>query len=236
LFISLSSLLIYLCGYIPYLINSAKISWPVFRWASVLVIITLVILSGGGFLIILFLRNRLVKKIKNYNKDVFNIFNSVKNSARIFSSYFSNVCTYMYARSLLSGVILKKNKDFSVTEIYKEHLKCIENEFKEYTKLCEMYGVPLNISEGNGVFVDINDELLKKLPSQSNFYELNKFMEKNTVKLTSSVKIKQTRKYLTNKNNDHWDLHDTGITLDAPYSFITGLNLVREEIYKKELV
>jgi hypothetical protein len=234
LLISLCSLLVYICGYIPYLVNSARIDWTAFGRASVLVVASLILLAGGGMLAILILRLKLVKKINIYNNDVSNIFNIVKDSARDFSDYFSNVCTYMYARSLLSGVILKKNRVKSIHEIYNEHLERIENELKEYKKICNMYNVPINISEINDAFMNIDEELLEKTPSQCNFYELDRLKEKDTVKLTSSANPKQTRKTLTSRKDDHWDMHDTGITLDAPYSFITGLNLVVEEIYKKE--
>jgi hypothetical protein len=58
--------------------------------------------------------------------------------------------------------------------------------------------------------VDIDDDFLTELPSANQLYELNPYNAENTV-----------------------ELNNTGETLNAPYSFIEGINIVREEIYNK---
>jgi hypothetical protein len=232
--ISACSLFVYLCGYIPYLINSAKESWAVFGTAIMLVFITLILLSGIGF-ITLCLFNRKFKNIINlYNKEVSDVFDRVKKSARVFSDYFSKLCTYMFARSLLTGIVLKKDNDFNNKQKLKEHLEHLNSEIEKVKNICSLYDVDINTAIPHRSFENITDKLLEESPKESQFYELPPFEDKNTMKLTAAPTIKLARKLLTSKNNDQWDQYDTGLTLNAPYSFISGINLAREEIYRKE--
>jgi len=234
LLISLASFLAFLVGFVPYLINSAGLSWQTFGAAFGLVIAASLLLAGGALLILCFLRHELIKKIYGYNRDVTNIFARVKQSARVFSGYFSDLCTYMYARSLLSGVILKKDNDNSAAAIQKAHLSFLESEIEKNKSICSMYGAQLNVSSGKGSFADINEELLEKRPSECQFYELLPCYEKNTIKLTTSPITKRTMSDSTDDSYNEWGQYNTGVTLDAPYSFITGINLVREEIYDRK--
>jgi hypothetical protein len=213
LLISLCSLLVYLCGYVPYFINSAKMGWPVFGASFGLASIALVLLGMGGLLVLVFLRHRLVNKLKDYNKTVMNIFDRVNKSAQVFAGYFSNVCTYMYARSLLSGVTLKHNNDFTERNIEKAHLVSLDDEIETSKELCSLYGAPVNDSLAGNAFLDIKEETLLEPPSKCQFYEL----APNKVKGTLA-------------------LDNTGETLYAPYGFISGLNIVREELYDKDIL
>jgi hypothetical protein len=211
LLISCCALLVYLCGYVPYFINSARIGGPVFGASFGLASMALVLLGAGGLLVLVFLRRRLVNKLKDYNRTVMDIFNRVNKSARFFAAYFSNVCTYMYAHSLLSGVTLKQNSNFTEKKIEKAHLASIDKEIKWSKELCVLYKAPINDSLAGNAFLDIKEEALLESPSKCQFYELAPNKAENTLEL------------------DH-----TGETLYAPYGFISGLNIVREELYDKE--
>ncbi|MDR0303114.1 MAG: hypothetical protein LBI04_12485 [Treponema sp.] len=233
LLVSLGSMLVFFCGFIPYLINSAKFSRAAFGAAFGLVVIALILLAAGALLTLWFLRRKLIKKIKAYNKDVETIFERIKKSAPVFSGYLSDICTYMYARSLLSGVILKKDNDNSVAAKLKAHLVYMESEIERDKTICSLYGLPLDAFAGEGSFINIDDALLEEWPSECRFYELPPCMEKNTMKLLTSPIKQQTRNILTANKNNEWHQNETGITLDAPYSFIAGINLVREELYDR---
>jgi hypothetical protein len=211
LLISLCSFLVYLCGYVPYLINAARIGWPVFGASFGLASIALVVLALGGLLVLVFLRRRLVNKLKDYNKTVISIFDRVNKSAKFFADYFSNICTYMYARSLLSGVTLKHSNASTEKKIEKAHLVFLANEIEKYKELCLLYGAPAQDSLAGSAFLDIKEEALLEPPSQCQLYEL-----------------------APNKMENTLELDDTGETLYAPYSFISGLNIVREELYDKD--
>jgi hypothetical protein len=234
LFISICSFLAFLFGFVPYLVNSAGLSGQTFGAAFGLVVIACLLLAGGALLTLWFLRGELINKIQNYNKDVTNIFSRVKKSARVFSNYFSDICTYMYARSLLSGVILKQDNEHSAAAIQKAHLDFLKSEIERNKSICSLYGAELNISSGKGSLVNIDEDLLERWPSKCQFYELSPCNEKNTVKLTTSPITQQAMNDSTDKSYDEWEQYNTGITLDAPYSFIKRLNLVREEIYDKK--
>jgi hypothetical protein len=116
----------------------------------------------------------------------------------------------MYARSLLSGVILKQDNRYTEKRIQKAHLASIEIEIKNNRELCSLYELPVNDSPTVNAYMDINGSFLTEQPSASQLYELMPYKTKNTM-----------------------DLENTGETLDAPYSFIEVLSIVREEIYNK---
>jgi hypothetical protein len=211
LLISLCSLFTYLCGYIPYIVNSAKIDRAAFGASFGLAAIALVFLAAGGLLILWFLRRRLMKKIKTYNKTINTIFDRVNNGSRVYSDYFTSVCTYMYAHSLLSGVILKQDSHYSERKMQKAHLSYLENEINNARELCSIYGLPVNDSTSTNIYADVDDTFLTEMPSSCQLYELTPYKTKKTL-----------------------ELENLGETLDAPYSFIAGLKILREEIYNKE--
>jgi hypothetical protein len=234
LLISLCSLLVYLCGFLPYIINSAKINRSAFGASLELALIALLFLAGGGFLVLYFLRRRLVKIIKTYNKNVREIFDRVNKGAKVYSNYFSNVCTYMYAKSLLSGITLKHDNDYTEKRNLNAHLSSLENEIETGKKLCSLHGSPSNASFLNNAYVDVDESVFSELPSDSQFYELVPYREKNTMKLTAALITQQPQNIFSDSRHDEWDKYNTGITLNAPFSFITSLNVAREEIYNEE--
>jgi len=234
LLISLSSLLVFLCGFLPYMVNSARISGSAFGASFSLTIIALSLLTAGGLLVLWFLRRRLVEKLKTYNKTVRTIFDRVNRGAQVYAGYFSSICTYMYAKSLLSGVTLKRDNDYKERKMLNAHLSFLEREIEAGKELCSLHGVPSNASSMSNVFVDISESVFSESPSASHFYELARYKGENTMKLTASLKTQQSRNYLYNSSRNEWDQYDTGVTLDAPYSFIVSLNIAREEIYDEE--
>jgi hypothetical protein len=211
LLISLCSLSVYLCGFIPYIINSAKIGWDVLGGSFGLVATALVLLAAGGLLILWFLRRRLMNKIKTYNKTINAIFDRVNNGSKVYSDYFSSVCTYMYARSLLSGVILKQDNYNAEGKIQKAHLSSLDTEIKNIRNMSSLYGLQVNDSNMMNTYVDVSGSFLTEMPSACQLYELTPNNKENTM-----------------------ELENTGETLNAPYSFIAGLSIIREEIYDKK--
>jgi len=211
LLISLFSMLAFFCGFIPYLVNSARIGLSVLLPSFGLVVAAVALLAIGGWLTLKFLRHQLIKKIKNNNKTVGAIFDRVNKSARVFAEYFSNVCTYMYARSLLSGVILKHDNYRNEQKILKAHFAYAEGVIEKNKKLCGLYNVSTHNSLMTNVYMHIDEDSLMELPSGCQLYELRPEKRKNTVLLDN-----------------------TGGTLDAPYSFVAGMSLKREELYKEE--
>jgi len=237
LLISLCSLMVYLCGFLPYMVNSAKISRSAFGASFGLAVIALLFLAAGGLLVLWFLRRRLVKKLKKYNKTVREIFDRVNKGAQVYADYFSSVCTYMYAKSLLSGITLKHDNDYTERRTLSAHLISLEYEIEAGKKLCSLHGTPSNASSLNNSFADVSESVFSKLPSASQFYELAPYRVKKTMKLTASLMKQQPQNILSRNNHDEWEQYDTGITLDAPYNFITSLNIAREEIYdEKEIL
>jgi len=208
--ISLFSLLVYLCGYIPYLINSASINWLTFGAALGLAFISIVFLAAGGLLVLWFMRCQLKKIIKKYNEIVRDIFDNVNKSADVFSKYFSNICTYMYARSLISGIELKNNNDYTEKKMLKAHLFSIKRKVKKNMDICSLYNKPINNSLIIHPYADITESLLLELPSTCQLYELSRNKNKNTLKL-----------------------ENTGKMFDAPYSFISAILFKNEEVYSK---
>jgi hypothetical protein len=208
--ISIFSLLVYLCGFIPYFVNSAKINIATFGAAFGFALIALVLLAGGGLLILFFLRRRLIRKFKKYNHSSMSTFDLVNKGAEIYTDYFSSVCTYMYARSLLSGVILRYDNDYTEVRILKAHLASLKREIDKSKQLCDSYEVSLDKSNAINTYIDIDENLLLEMPSDSQIYEL-----------------------VSNDKTGTMELGNTGENLNAPYSFIIGIRFTREELYTK---
>jgi len=161
----------------------------------------------GGLIVLFSLRGRLKKILKGYNKNIRNMLDTVNKGAEIFSDYFTNICTYMYAHSLLSGVVLKKDNDYSSGKLQKAHLKTIDNEKKAKEALCSLYDIKMNVPSVSPAYIDL--DAINVPPAESHLYELIPSADKRTLKLGN-----------------------TGEFLEAPYNFITGIDLIREEIYK----
>jgi len=206
--VSISALLAYLCGYIPYLVNSARISRPVLGAAFGLAAIALTLLGAGGMFILWLMRRRLVKRFDGYNKMVRAMFDRVNKGAQIYSDYFSDVCTYMYAHSLLSGVTLKKSNDYSSEKMHAAHLAALEREIEANSLLCSLCGIPAEPASLGGAYVEFD---VMEPPGSSRLYELLPDGETRALRLGKS-----------------------GEMLDAPYGFITELKLDREDLYESK--
>ncbi|MCL1790668.1 MAG: hypothetical protein FWG40_04835 [Peptococcaceae bacterium] len=211
LYISLFALIIFLGGFVPYLINAWDMSRNVF-WASLgLTGSALGLLAVGGLLILWAVRRKLLKKIKTYNETVIAVFDQANAGAQVYGDYFSKVCTYMYARSLLMGSRLKQDSDTAAEKLRKAHMAALEDEIALSRLLCSLHGIPTDTPALNNPFISIPDRFLQEHPSASPLYELVPNTDSKTLKLDN-----------------------TGEPLDAPYSFISGLCLIREEIYEKK--
>jgi len=82
---------------------------------------------------------------------------------------------------------------------------------EKYRSICNLHGLSEKDCSFSNVYMDISENMVLELPSSSQLYELVPNNVKNTL-----------------------DLNKTGDNLDAPYSFIEGISLVREEVYDRK--
>ena len=203
--LGLIALFVYLCGFVPYLINTARIDIPTLGVSSALVGIALLIMALCSLTVLWFLRRGLIRRIKEYNKTNRSMMDRINAGADVFSDYFTNVCTYMYAKSLLTGVILKKDNTDRQEKLKKAHLRMIREERETADEICALYDVALNIPPATPYFIDFDTN--RAHPHENRLYLLSANSEEETL-----------------------ELGNTGEMLYAPYSFIKGIELERVNI------
>jgi hypothetical protein len=196
------ALLVYLCGFAPYLISAARISEPIFGAALLLAGSALFLLAICIVAVLWMLHRRLIKAIKKYNQTNRNMINRINEGAYDFSEYFTNVCTYMFAKSLLIGAVLKKDKNDTQEKLKKAHLRMIHEEKETAKHLCALYGVELNIPPAPPDFNFIDFEANRACPSENRLYLLPPNSESETLRLGN-----------------------TGEMLYAPYMFLERIDL-----------
>ena len=200
------ALFVYLCGFAPYLVNAARMSIPTFGASFALVGVALLILALGALITLCFLRRRLLKVIKAYNKANREMLDRINEGADVFSDYFTNVCTFMFAKALMAGAVMKNDSIERQEKLKKEHLRMIRTEQKAAHGIFELYDVSLNIPQASPMFIDL--EANQAHPHENKLYVLHRNSENETLRLGN-----------------------TGEMLYAPYMFITGIDLERVNVH-----
>ena len=200
------ALILYLAGFIPYLINAYNKSNEVFLNSLFLSLISTVLVAVGGFIALLILRIQFISKIKAFNSIMRSISIKVNEGANIIQSYLSNVCTYMKAQSIVKGVTIKKELKMSIWKLLKAHKISLKSMIEHEEELCASYGIPLRIEPMTNCSLFFHPEIPPKMNSIYRF-EIN----------TDTKNI---------------PINDTGYYVTSPYKFVSKLNVNREEIYE----
>ena len=199
------ALLVYFAGYIPYLVNAYKVSTEVFMQSLLLSLGTVGLVSLGGLIVLIILREQTKEKMRQFNTLMRSVVNNVCSSAARFSEYFTDVCTYMKAHSILLGIKLKKNTVLSTNYILRTHKQALINSMKRDKEWINSYSIARNADLVTNVSSFFNAE---HIPMNNSLYYFE-----------------------TNKQEDDILLNRTGDRVTAPYKFVSKLIIEREEIY-----
>lgn len=202
---STAVLLFTLFGYLPYLISAARSSAKTF--VAALVVVLFVILSAllGGLVALLVQRGELVSLMGKFNTLMRNVGNSMRSMSQRFETYFSDICTYMRAVSILEGTKKKNVSSDSQSNILLVHKKAISAAIDKDTDWIISYDVKRveDVISNVTVFFDVN-----LLPRNNPMYYFEENLEE-----------------------DDMPINSTGDKLTSPYKFIKKLWIEREDIF-----
>ncbi len=200
-------LLICLGGYIPYLISASKLNLKVFLSALLITLAVLVVAAIGGLISLLWQRHKLVKLMKGFNGVMRDVANNMCSYGAHFETYFSDICTYMKAISILEGTKNQKGKDssFNILLMHKRALRATIDKAKEWLISYDLERV---------------DEIMMNVTT---FFNVNLIPRENPL-------------YFFQENYEEEDIpiNSTGDMITAPYKFISKFWINREEIYDEE--
>lgn len=201
-------LLLCLGGYVPYLISAYNIGSDNFFVALGIVLAILFVSAIGGFIALFLQRKKIVDIMNEYNILMRNVVNDLRSYAGKFEDYFSDICTYMKAKSILDGTKKKNFGTDSSTNILLMHKKAIavaadkDNDMIIYYDLKRIDEMVTNVT----TFFDVN-----RMPRENPLY----FFEENL-------------------DEDDIPINSTGDKVTAPYKFIEKLWIEREDVYDEE--
>lgn len=202
------ALFIAACGYIPYIISIAKTDSDAI-WGSVLLVLCVMAATAvGGMISLAIQRSRITALIKKFNYVIHSVHESINNYAKHFEKYFSDICTYMKAQSILDGIQIRKQNEFSSAGILISHKSALSAAIERDSDWLLSYGLTRV------------DEIVANVTSYFN----------------TNIIPRQNKLYYFEINHDEQDLplNSTGDTLTSPYKFIKQLWIEREDIYDEE--
>ncbi len=205
IFMGLLAFSAYFIGFIPYLYGSAVEGGKVFGASVVLLISALLVLALGGLVSLLVLRKRITKSMDAFNHSIKQMINSVNTTSKKFGDYFSTVCSYMKAQSVLAGIKLKGDSMSSERFVLRAHKQALALSINQSLEIAASYGIKRNANAIQSV-VGFFDE--KKLPKYNNLYY-----------------------FVMNREVQNIPLNDTGDYVTSPYTFVAKLDIVREDIF-----
>lgn len=194
-----------LAGYIPYLIQSAKISANAFFAGIGLTLLVLAVSAFGGLLSLLIQRKRIVAMMRKFNDRMRSVANNVQCYAARFEEYFSNICTYMKAQSIVDGVYMHKENATSKYSLLNAHKQALQKAIERDGEWIAAYGITRV------------DEVI---PTVTSFFK-------------SDIIPKENPLYYFSANDDDNDIpiNSTGDLVTSPYKFIEKLWIEREDIF-----
>lgn len=201
-------LLIILAGYIPYLVRMYEISDKAFASAIGLSLLMLVLSSVGGMVALFTQRVRIVNAMKSFNGVMRGVANNVKAYASKFETYFSDICTYMKAQSILDGINIRKENDLSNYSVLNNHRRALQAAIERDEEWILSYGIT---------------RIDEMIPTVTSFFDPNVVPRENSL-------------YYFAANDDENDIpiNSTGDYVTAPYKFVEKLWIEREDLFDEE--
>ena len=206
----LIALAIIFAGYVPYLIRSATISSGNFFAGFCLTAIVLVLSACGGLAALFLQRKHIISVMKAFNSLMREVANNVRSFAAKFETYFSNICTYMKAQSILDGIHMRKENAMSKYSLLNAHKQALYTAMERDREWISSYGI-------NRV-----DEMI---PTVTSFFKAEVIPRENPL-------------YYFPINCDEEDIpiNSTGDCVTSPYKIVEKLWIEREELFDEEEV
>ena len=201
-------LLVCFGGYLPYLISAGKVGSDNLFAALGVTTAVLCVSAIGGLISLILQRVKLVNLMKQFNTLMRNVVNDMRSFAGRFETYFSDICTYMKAVSILNGTKKKSFGTDSASNILLMHKRAIAAAASKDNELILSYDIKRI------------DEMVTNVTT---FFDVNRAPRDNSL-------------YFFEENLDEDDIpiNSTGDKVTAPYKFIEKLWVEREDVYDEE--
>lgn len=195
-------------GYIHYLIQAAKISTSAVLAGLLLTLLVLAVSACGGLVALLLQRKRIVSVMKQFNDLMRSVANSVRTYAEKFELYFSDICTFMKARSILDGIHMRKENAMSQYSLLNAHKQALQTAIQRDGEWISSYGIT---------------RIDEMIPTVTSFFN-------------AEIIPKENGLYYFTVNYEEKDIpiNSTGDLITAPYKFIEKLWVEREDIFDEE--
>lgn len=201
-------LAIVLGGYLPYLVQAAKTSASVLLSSLLLTSAVLVLSAVGGLIALWWQRRRVVKVMKRFNTLMRKVAADVRAYATRFEEYFSDICTYMKAQSILDGITRHKENALSNYSLLNAHKRALQTAIERDSEWITAYGIKRV------------DEMI---PTVTSFFKTEVIPKENSLYY-----------FAANREEDDIPINTTGDTVTSPYKFVEKLWIEREDIFDEE--
>ena len=206
----LLALFLCLCGFLPYLIMSARRSSANLPAALALTLGVLAISALGGLIALFLQRSHMIGVMKPINELMRSVAANINNCAAQFEDFFSNICTYMKARSVLDGARLNNENAVSAYSLLGAHKRALRSAMEREREWLSAYGIKRMEEMVPNVTMFFRPEVL---PMENSLYYFTANMEDNDIPLNAA-----------------------GDFITSPYSFVEKLTVEREDIFEEEEV
>lgn len=202
------ALFLCLCGFMPYIIMATKRSAANLPAALLLTLMVLVVSAAGGILALLLQRHHMITVMKPINGLMRSISANVNNCAAQFEDFFSNICTYMKARSVLDGARIHSENTVSTYSLLSAHKRALRSAMEREQEWLSAYGIK---------------RMEEMIPNVTMFFK------------TEVLPMENSLYYFTMNNEDNdIPLNSAGDFVTSPYSFVEKLMVEREDIFEEE--
>ena len=213
--------LVVLAGFVPYVISIFKFSPESFGDGAIIIFLTLFAVLCGGLITLLLLRNRLKKLIKKYNKKMTEFAKQIMSGAKVFSDYYSAVCTCMRERAVLDNSANKQKRKIPFRKRLRANKAKIDDAIDISKGWLYAYGI------------EDNENLYYEYDVDADFDSIN--AEINLDKDIISDEYLRVLDPESSEKENYLAINDSEAIVKAPYSFITRLNIVRKNIFEKPI-
>ena len=201
-------LLIYMIGYFPYMFNSLRLGGIQFLASFGLTAAAVALSSAGGFVALFLLRRKLVRSMERFNGLMKELIRNVNGSAKKFEQYFSVLCTFMKAQSVYVGATRKSDKVSSRISRLRTHKQALAVSIERDEEIAAVFGIKRAADFEKHVTRFFDED---KPPQDNSLYY-----------------------YEADGGRTEIPLNTAGDMVKAPYRFVAGLTIEREDIYEEE--
>lgn len=199
-------LFVYLMGYVPYIFDSLQNGGGAFTGALIVSLAATGIAASGGIIALFLLKKQIVASMDHFNELMRSVVSSVNGSARKYEEYFSALCTFMKAQSIYTGVTKRKDDVSERVRNLRTHKQALRTTIARDEELVAAFGIRRDVAFEKNVTRFFDED---KIPKYNSLYY-----------------------YDIDGGRTEIPLNTAGDMIWAPYKFIAGLRIEREDLYE----